>query len=233
MGGRGGASHRGTTAHGGRAIDNLTSITQINDWIKKQHWFRAGSLVSLKGVDVNAAKGIARAFEQVFDKYPQLKGQFSGVKSFNLGNGTYADCNLATGQIRVSNAMYGNVRDLERHYERDIRSNWHPVGTDWSAIVTHEIGHAIDGYISQRLRDRDISYYDWSKNSDDLLRKVAGKLNLGTTSADIAREVSRYGATQSVEWFAEAFAEGMRSEHPRRMAKEFMLELDEILRRLR
>ena len=105
MGGRGGASHLGTIARGGRAIDNLTSIPQINDWIKKQQWFRAGSLVSLKGVDVTAAKGIARAFEQVFDKYPQLKGQFSGVKSFNLGNGTYADCNLATGQIRVSNAM--------------------------------------------------------------------------------------------------------------------------------
>ncbi len=79
MGGRGGASHRGTTARGGRAIDNLTSITQINDWIKKQHWFRAGSLVSLKGVDVNAAKGIARAFEQVFDKYPQLSRNFRGT----------------------------------------------------------------------------------------------------------------------------------------------------------
>ena len=85
MGGRGGTSHRGTIARGGRAIDNLTSIPQINDWIKKQQWFRAGSLVSLKGVDVTAAKGIARAFEQVFDKYPQLKGQFSGVKSLTSG----------------------------------------------------------------------------------------------------------------------------------------------------
>lgn len=149
MGGRGGHSHRMTSGRGASAIDRLTSITQLNSWLRNQDWFRPGSYISLNGVDLEAARGIAKAYQQVFERYPQLKGIFSGVKSFDLGSGTYADCNLATGQIRVSNTMYRRLQELERSYARDIRANWHPAGTDWAAILTHEIGHAIDGYITQ------------------------------------------------------------------------------------
>lgn len=230
MGGRGGSSHR---AGGGGNLRNLTTIDQVNAWLRNQHWFAPNSRISLAGVDIDAAKGIAEAYKQVFDKYPQLKRYFQGVVSFALGSSTYADCNLNTGTIRVSDAMYSSVSALRRQYASDIRSNWHPTGTDWSAIVTHEIGHAIDGYISQRMRATDASYFDWDFNSTGMRGKIASKLGVSTDSSSIAHEVSRYGATKSVEWFAESFAEGMRSTNPRRMAKEFMAELDEILRRLR
>lgn len=232
MGGRGGHSHRVTAGRGASAIDRLTSITQLNSWLRNQDWFRPGSYISLNGVDLEAARGIAKAYQQVFDRYPQLKGFFSGVKSFDLGSGTYADCNLATGQIRVSNTMYRRLQELERSYARDIRANWHPAGTDWAAILTHEIGHAIDGYITQHS-DGGLFSHDWSRNSSELQAKIADKLHVGTSTADISRQLSRYGATNTLEWFAEAFAEGMRSENPRPMAREFMIELDKILRRLR
>lgn len=186
----------------------------------------------MNGVDLEAARGIAKAYQQVFDRYPQLKGFFSGVKSFDLGSGTYADCNLATGQIRVSNTMYRRLQELERSYARDIRANWHPAGTDWAAILTHEIGHAIDGYITQHS-EGGLFFHDWHRNSSELQAKIADKLHVGTSAAEISRQLSRYGATNTLEWFAESFAEGMRSENPRPMAREFMLELDKILRRLR
>ena len=211
MGGRGGHSHRATAGRGASAIDRLTSIPQMNRWLRNQDWFQPGSQISLNGVDLEAARGIAKAYQQVFDRYPQLKGIFSGVKSFDLGSGTYADCTLATGQIRVSNTMYRRLQELERSYARDIRAHWHPAGTDWAAILTH----------------------DWHRNSSELQAKIADKLHVGTSTADIARQLSRYGATNTLEWFAESFAEGMRSENPRPMAREFMLELDKILRRLR
>lgn len=231
MGGRGGSSHR--RSGGGGNLDRLTSTADVDRWLRNQGWFRSGSAITLQGVDVNAAKGIAKAFKQVFDRYPQLKGEFGGVISFALGASTYADCNLGTGRIRVSTAMYGSVRTLERSYSSDIRSNWHPKGTDWSAIVTHEIGHAIDGYISRMMRMNDTDYMNWEYNSKTLRDKISSKFGFSPTQTNIAREVSRYGATKPVEWFAESFAEGMRSSTPRRMAKEFMLELDEILRRIR
>lgn len=232
MGRRGGHSHRMTAGRGASAIDRLTSIPQMNRWLRNQDWFQPGSQISLNGVDLEAARGIAKAYQQVFDRYPQLKGIFSGIKSFNLGSGTYADCNLATGQIRVSNTMYRRLQELERSYARDIRANWHPAGTDWAAILTHEIGHAIDGYITQHS-EGGLFFHDWHRNSSELQAKIADKLHVGTSSAEIARQLSRYGATNTLEWFAESFAEGMRSENPRPMAREFMLELDKILRRLR
>jgi len=230
MGGRGGSSHR---AGGGGNLQNLTTVDQVNQWLRNQNWFALYSRVSLDGIDIAAARGIAEAYKQVFDRYPQLKGFFNGVVSFSLGSGTYADCDLSSGTVRVSDSMYRNVSALSQKYTADIRSNWHPVGTDWSAIVTHEIGHAVDGYISQRMRLSDPSYSAWDFNSMTLRGKIAAKLGVSTDSASIAREVSRYGATKSVEWFAESFAEGMRSAAPRRMAKEFIAELDKILRRLR
>ena len=101
MGGRGGSSHRRT----GGGLSSLTTTAQVSDWIRRQHWFRPYALVNLDGVDVVAAREIAAAYQQVFDRYPQLIGAFSGVKSFDLGNGAYADCNLQTGQIRVSDTM--------------------------------------------------------------------------------------------------------------------------------
>ena len=230
MGGRGGSSHRRT----GGGLSSLTTTAQVSDWIRHQHWFQPHSFVNLDGVDVVAAREIAVAYHQVFDRYPQLIGAFSGVKSFDLGNGVYADCNLQTGQIRVSDTMYRNAQALARQYASDIRSNWHPAGTDWQAIITHEIGHAIDGFISQKLDVGGRSFYrDWYQNSAMLQKKVADKLNIAPTRDRISKEVSRYGASNTAEWFAEAFAEGMRSSTPRRMAVELMKELDEIMRRLR
>lgn len=229
MGGRGGSSHRAS----GGDLRNLTTISQVNTWLRNQHFFAPHSRVSLKGVDIAAALGIAEAYKQVFDKYPQLKGVFNGVVSFALGSGIYADCILSSGTIRVSDSMYRSVDALSRQYAADIRSNWHPPGTDWSAVVTHEIGHAIDGYISQRMRGTDSRYYNWHLNSSEMQEKISERLGMSTSRENISREMSRYGATQSIEWFAESFAEGMRSANPRRMAKEFMKDLDEILRRLR
>lgn len=231
MGGRGGSSHRQSA---GSDLRRMTATSQVVDWIKRQRWFARNAPVRLDGVDVAAAREIAMAFQQVFQRYPQLIGVFGGVKSFNLGSRVYADCNLATGQIRVSMSMYRDAGELSRHYASDVRSNWHPVGTDWPSIITHEIGHAVDGYITQKLRASDRSiYWDWYKNSAELQEKIANKFAFKPTKDRISREVSRYGATNTVEWFAESFAEGMRSSSPRRMAIELMKELDEMMRRLR
>ena len=231
MGGRGGSSHRQTA---GRDLRRMTTTSQVVDWIKRQRWFAPNAHVWLNGVDVSAAREIAMAFQQVFQRYPQLIGAFGGIKSFELGSGVYADCNLATGQIRVSVSMYRDACALSRQYASDVRSNSHPMGTDWPSIITHEIGHAVDGYITQKLRASGSSaYWDWYRNSAALQEKIADKFAFEPTKDRISREVSRYGATNTAEWFAESFAEGMRSSSPRRMAVELMKELDEMMRRLR
>lgn len=231
MGGRGGSSHQRAGGGGLSSVQN--DVRSIENWIRQQNWFAPGSGVRLSGIDPNAARGVAEAYQRIFQRYPQLIGLFDGVSSAHLGPGTYADCNLATGRIRVGIELYSDAAVLRTSYSHDIRSNWHPVGTDWSAIVTHELGHAIDGYISQKMRSSDHQYYDFYHNSKVLQEKIGQKLGISVTKADIEREVSRYGATSTAEWFAEAFAEAIHSDHPRPMAAEFMKELELILRRIR
>lgn len=132
MGGRGGSSHQRTV---GFDLRRMTATSQVADWIKQQRWFTPNASVHLDGVDVAAVREIALAFQQVFQRYPQLIGAFDGVKSFDLGANVYADCNLATDQIRVSVSMYRDAKALSRHYASDIRANWHPVGTDWPPLL--------------------------------------------------------------------------------------------------
>lgn len=80
MGGRGGHSHRMTSGRGASAIDRLTSIPQMNRWLRNQDWFQPGSQISLNGVDLEAARGIAKAYQQVFDRYPPAEGNFQRGK---------------------------------------------------------------------------------------------------------------------------------------------------------
>jgi hypothetical protein len=45
--------------------------------------------------------------------------------------------------------------------------------------------------------------------------------NLGLTPEDIGKELSDYGASDPMEFFAEAFLEWQTAPQPRRVAKEF------------
>lgn len=99
MGGRGGSSHQRAGGGGLSSVQN--DVRSIENWIRQQNWFAPGSGVHLSGIDPNAARGVAEAYQRIFQRYPQLIGLFDGVSSAHLGPGTYADCNLATGRIRV------------------------------------------------------------------------------------------------------------------------------------
>lgn len=128
MGGRGGSSHRQTA---GRDLRRMTTTSQVVDWIKRQRWFAPNAHVWLNGVDVSAAREIAMAFQQVFQRYPQLIGAFGGIKSFDLGSGVYADCNLATGQIRVS---VEHVSGMHARFRVSMHQMSAPTGIQWGRI---------------------------------------------------------------------------------------------------
>lgn len=226
MGSRGGSSHRATA--GGGTLASLQSNTAIEQWLRNQGYFPAGALISLRGVDLTAARSIADAYKRVFDRYPQLKGMFAGLSAKSLGANTYAQNWLMSGKLEVNTKFFKDSANLASSYKRDVASNWHPTGTDWESIVTHEIGHAIDGYLTKHFGGWGGDYY-----STSFQQRVFAELGIAVTKDNVSREVSRYGATQAAEWFAEAFAEGTRSATPRTMAKKFMEDLDDIMQTIR
>ena len=86
-------------------------------------------------------------------------------------------------------------------YKETIEKKFHPAGTDYNAIVAHELGHAIDHYLSEKKGHA---------VSSDLLKTVsmqyqrAGKRLDGET---MTNELSGYATSNAREFFAEAMAE--------------------------
>lgn len=213
-------------------IGNANSVKEVEDIINNAGVFKTGSVCKLDGCDLDSSKSIASAYQQIFEKYPQLKGKFGAVTSKNLGSGTYAQCWLRSdGRVDVNNAsgFYSNWSNVVKSYERDVLSNWHPFGTTAESIVTHEVGHAIDGYLANSgiLGGRNAA--GEYRYASSLLRSKVMK-QCGLTVKDSASAVSRYGSTNPQEWFAEAFAEYITSANPRPVAATLGKEIERLLK---
>lgn len=213
-------------------IGTANSVKEVEDIINGAGVFRSGSVCKLDGCDLDSAKSVASAYQQIFEKYPQLKGKFGAVTARNLGSSTYAQCWLRSdGRVEVNNAsgFYSNWSNVVKSYERDVLSNWHPFGTTAESVVTHEVGHAIDGYLSNSGILGGYNAAGEYRYASSLLRSKVMK-QCGLTVKDSASAVSRYGSTNPQEWFAEAFAEYITSANPRPVAATLGKEIERLLK---
>ncbi len=213
-------------------IGNANSVKEVENIINNAGVFKTGSVCKLDGCDLGSAKSIASAYQQIFEKYPQLKGKFGAVTAKNLGSSTYAQCWLRSdGRVDVNNAsgFYSNWSNVVKSYEMDVLSNWHPFGTTAESVVTHEVGHAIDGYLSNYGILGGYNAAGEYRYASSLLRSKVMK-QCGLTVKDSASAVSRYGSTNPQEWFAEAFAEYITSANPRPVAATLGKEIERLLK---
>lgn len=197
------------------SLENAKTTAEVETLLKNQKWFEesANSMVSLRGVDLDSAKNIFSGYEQIFEKFPELKNEFKEVTARYMGKKIYARSFLLSGKIEVNTNFYKDYKNLAKKYAHDVESKWHPQGTDARAIIVHEIGHNINGYIAKK---KNINYRDVAINiKKEVLRKS------GKTKDDVENELSRYAKKDSEEFFAEAFCEYITSKKPRLVAKTF------------
>ena len=129
---------------------------------------------------------------------------------------------------------------MVQQYEKDLQTRirpatsyspevtippFHPIGTTADSIVIHELGHAIDDYLSHNLR---VQSKGRSTLSSEMRPQIARQC--GVKVRDMQSEVSRYSAEDATEWFAECFAEYMDAPNPRRVAKAFGKRLEDVIR---
>lgn len=224
-----------------KTVDDCETVEQVQDLMKDQQWFRVAEInghvydtnerIGLKGLDLGCAKSIYKTHEQLFDKFPQLKGKLNAVGSTQLGGMTYAQCSfgLGHGGVTVNTKYFSDMEKLAKSYEKDLQAGFHPKGTDFSAIVMHELGHAIDDYLSYtEMVCGLLNNYRPKIVSADLRPKVMR--SCGLKVSDIHNEVSGYATKDAQEWFAECFAEYMVSDEPRPVAAKFGEMLEELLK---
>lgn len=219
-----------------RTPDDVLKLMKSKDWFIKKPMpdgsiFDSGSAASLDGTDLACARAIYKAHESVFAKWPQLIGKFSSVTTGDLDRTVYAQCHwgFGSGGTCVNKKLFNDSVRLAAHYEKDVLHNFHPAGTDWTAIEIHELGHALDDYLSNALRLAGMkNSYQAKAVSAELRPRVMRACGLKVSDAGNA--VSKYAEKNAKEWFAECFAEYMASENPRSVAKEFGRQLEIIMK---
>lgn len=224
-----------------KTINNCNTVEEVEDLMKNQNWFRVCEIngktfdtnerIKLTGCDLESAKSIYATHEKLFSKFPQLKGKLNSIGSMKLGRMTYAQCSfgLGRGGITVNTLHYSNAAKLAESYMDDLRSGFHPKGTTYHSIVMHELGHAIDDYLTYtEMASGLVSGWKPKIVSADIRPKVMKAC--GMKISDIKSAVSGYATKDSLEWFAECFAEYMDSENPRIVAVEFGRQLEKILK---
>ncbi len=237
-------------------IGRATTVEQINSIMNGQGWFRTNSagiqsMADLTGCDLESAKSIASSYQQVFDRYPQLVGKFDAPDASPRGmkDNTYAWCYIkSNGKVQVNPNKYSNWSTVVARYERDVASGWHPYGTTAESIVTHEIGHGIDGLLAREgilggyTSSGEYRYASSSlkttimRRAAKLDQDIADEMEIDRwlkDNATVMHHVSGYAAKDAQEWFAECFAEYITSADPRTIAREFGKELEKLLGRLK
>ncbi|MDL2301321.1 hypothetical protein LJC58_03095 [Lachnospiraceae bacterium OttesenSCG-928-D06] len=84
------------------------------------------------------------------NKYPELKGQLAAFKYDGVHGDAYAGCITMTGEVKA-HGIFAKYDNLVKTYADDVAAGFHPVGTDHNSIIVHELGHALDGYMTKNI----------------------------------------------------------------------------------
>lgn len=215
--------------------DVVNLFKEHDDWFRVAHIngkvYKSVDEISLDGVDLESAKAVYRPFEKVFEKFPQLKGNLEGVSSDKLGADVYAECffGFGHGGIGVNTRYFSNINRLVSSISKDEASGFHVKGlVSPDSIVMHELGHAIDDFLTYTKCIAGMNGKKPKIVSSYLRPKVMRAC--GMTISDISNEVSGYATKNAQEWFAECFVEYMLAEKPRKVATVFGEMLEDIMK---
>lgn len=209
-------------------VQTAGSTEEVVDAVRKAGIFNISSPseIQLNEVDIDCAKEIATSIDKVVGRYPFMIEKLRSLDTAERDEGSYASCSLYLGALHVNKAHYSNNAALRANYRSSVLSGFHPKGLESDSIITHEIGHAVDGFLSKSVRSVDLK---GNHTFSGYLQKSVLK-SLKMTKADVKAECSGYATKNPEEWFAECFAEAIHSPEPRPMAREMMRQLEDILR---
>lgn len=210
--------------------------------------------IEMTGLPYESANMVYTSYKTVLHKYPELKGELAAFEYDGVYGGTYAGCIALTGEIKA-HGIFGNYEKIVRQYADDVAAGFHPIGTDHTSVIVHELGHALDGYMTKKnLCGGLVNRYGVRRSCVDIRQEVLAKLGYVVPSrADlkkqgytysqindiiiedrkdfITKQVSEYAADNEREFFAECFAEYVMSNKPRKAAQIFGEIIDDALGR--
>lgn len=225
--------------HAASAASGEKRIAAAEDRLKG--CLKEGSVVNLKGCDPEVAEMVVASAEKVINRYPKAKDAFGGFTTddindvFTGDSKTMACFNEHTKNIHMNTKYFGDKQYFEEAFTRSVEKQYHPVGVDYSSVVVHEMGHALDSYVSFENFGFFKVVYEGDRVSTRIWNneiKAAKKAGKPLKGSDITAALSRYAASDPGEHFAEGFSEYICSASPRPLATKIGKRLDFYYKKL-
>lgn len=148
--------------------------------------------VKMTGLPYDTAEMIYDSYDIVLNKFPELKGNLAKFTYDGVYGKAYASCNTLTGEIQA-HGDFSNFESLIKKYADDVANGYHPIGTDHRSIIVHELGHALDGYMTKRrLLGADLNQFGIISTSSKAAKDMTLKM-LGFDRQEIVNELKIQG----------------------------------------
>jgi hypothetical protein len=156
---------------------------------------------------------IVDRLENICKDLPAIKGSINTITVINSLDDYGRVSNNR--DMELSGKWYNNIEALKRSYDDDVASGFHPQGTDYRSIASHEAVHA--GLIAFAKKE--------NRSVNDVAQEIMYEVlnELGLSTKDISKQLSRYAHQQVIlnnasDFITEAAAEYKHSAQPRLIA---------------
>lgn len=230
-----------------KAVENVENSDIIKEKISELTGIPLDR-INLDGLPKEAQEIILKSFEDVYGRYPQLKGHTNAIR-FDPSINATAQSKSLVGEVIIG-PDFLDIEKLAKDHAYSVKLGFHPKGTEnLNSLIVHELGHQLDGLLTKKgAYGGAVSEYGVIRTSRKVRKEVLTRLGLtderlreirreyaaqGYAGKDlnhavsferrefIANEVSDYANENEREFFAECFAEYMTSAKPRTAALLF------------
>lgn len=233
------AREKERNAAAGSKDEGKAKITAAEDKIRGM--LKDGATVKLEGVDPEMADSIAASIETVLKRYPSTKDAFEGFTTDDTDKGSFKEENGVmgcfvprTGMIHLNASYYGDKAAFEKKFQDGVDKQFHPKGLTADSVVVHEMGHAIDTYVSKKC----IPAMDYNWGGERVSSRIwnnaiknGKKNNEPVTGKSIREGLSGYAGKNHSEYLAEGFAEFVMSRNPRPLATKIGKDLERYIKK--
>ncbi|ADQ06498.1 hypothetical protein Calhy_0761 [Caldicellulosiruptor hydrothermalis 108] len=209
---------------------------QARDFLLKELGFRE---VSFAGLDDDVSAMVTQNIEKIFEEKTYLKGFINRLTTKGKEmKSAYAQSMISFGEfhydteLSISRENMKSIEKVQEKYQHDLLYNFHPDGTDENAIILHELGHFIEYKLALLTSNTLKEAYEKIRKhevAELIMNYTLDKCGIEPNDKEtIKKELSGYACYSAAEFMAEAFAEAMNSQKPRKVAKVFLEVLKEF-----
>ena len=176
MGGRGGRSHGGG---GGGQQTSYAQYAAVNRLAQSMGIHLNLNSLGQNNINPMYIQETLQSVQFIYTHFPVMAGRVQYIDANVGSSNAYAS---AGGDGGLHMGLYGRMtpQALARQWAWDVRTGFHPQGTQASGIFVHEMGHQVEAYLNRR------DYGDawaWGRSSSDIVLQAAKRIDPSNANA--------------------------------------------------